>query len=135
MNETIETWINKAKSKDVMQGLRERINSKLIPINCLPQIDKKMLISEAKVRICRMGSYIFKTGDTDDFIYYLLEGKVELQAPNKKTIFVYGGTKRTMQPLSEKLPREYSAKAVSAVKLFQVNRQLLKSMLPSKKES
>jgi len=133
MNITIVNWLNRSKSKDVKQRLRKTIHKELIPINRLSQNDKKLLINQAKILMYPMGSYIFKKGDRDNFIYYLLEGKVEMQAPHKKTIAVYGGTKRAMQPISGNYPREYSAKAASAVKVFQVNRQLLISMSPSKK--
>jgi len=136
MNITIETWLKRSERKDLRQRLRETILKELIPINRLPQNDKKLLINQAKILLYQMGSYIFKKGDRDSFIYYLLEGKVEMQASYKKTIAVYGGTKRAKHPISSvNEPREYSAKAASAVKVFQANRQLLVSMLPSKKVS
>ena len=135
MNITIETWLKRSERKDVKQRLRETIYNELIPINRLPQNDKNLLTNEAKVLIYPMGSYIFKKGDRDNFIYYLLEGKVEMQAPHKTTIAVYGGTKRAKYPISGNYPRKYSAKAASAVKVFQANRQLLVSMLPPKKVS
>ena len=132
MNITIETWLKRSERKDLRQRLRETILKELIPINCLPQNAKKLLINQAKILVYPIGSPIFKKGDRDNFIYYLLEGKVEMQASHKTTIAVYGGTKRAKYPISGNYPRKYSAKAASAVKVLQANRQLLVSMLPSK---
>lgn len=120
--------------KYAMQEMRETIYKALIPINQLSQAEKNLVINQARILRYRMGSYIFKKGDKDSFIYYLLEGMVEMLAADKKTIAVFGGTERANNPISVNFPRKYSAKAASAVKVFQVNRQLLNSILPDKQK-
>ena len=131
MNITIQTWLEESKQTYTRKRLQETIRNNLVPINKLSPDRKKMVLSQAKILVYQMGTYLFKKGDNDNFIYYLLEGKVELKAVDKASIAVYGGTDRAMNPLSGKCPREYSARAASVVKVLMVERHLLASVLPA----
>lgn len=131
MNITLQTWLEKSQRATMRRRLKETINNNLVPINQLSRESKKTVISQAKVLVYQMGSYLFKKGDSDNYIYYLLEGKVVMEATDRTTIAIYGGTKRAMSPVSGNNPREYSARAASVVKVLKVERQLLDSILPA----
>lgn len=133
MNITIQTWLEMSKQVSMRRRLKDTIQNNLVPINQLSRESKKTVIRQAKILVFQMGSYLFKKGDNDNYIFYLLEGKVVMEATDRTTIAIYGGTKRAMNPISGKTPREYSARAASVVKVLKLERRLIDTVLLSAK--
>jgi len=70
---------------DIPQGLHDHITTRLIPINELSAINQEKLLESAVIETYESGSYIFEQGDKDDYVYYLLVGKLDMMAMEETT--------------------------------------------------
>ena len=100
----------------------------LQPFEHFPEKNKELIANNAQLLTIPMGQYLFTKGEHEEFSYYLVEGKVEIQPVNKKSYAVYGGTAMAKHPLSEERPHEHSAKAASHVKVLQINQNILQTL-------
>jgi CRP-like cAMP-binding protein len=114
--------------------LKTIINN-LQPLAHLSVRDKDLIESNAHLLTIRMGEYLFKKGEKKGFDYYLVEGKIEIQSENKTPYAIYGGTDIANHPLSEKRPHEHSAKAISQVKVLQINHDILRTLSTSEHDT
>ncbi len=117
-----------------METSREKLLSivlnDLLPIKYLSVQDKNTIIGQAILLTYEAGAYIFRQGDHDEFTYYLLEGKLEMQSTGEATYMVTTETDVWKSPLAKIQPRQWSAKALTTVTILQVNRNVLDSMSP-----
>ncbi len=101
----------------------------LSPINSLNPENVQSLLSKISATTIDPGHYIFKKGDMDKCHVYVLQGQVEL-VENKKVIQVIkAGTPEAKQPLIQRFPREYSARAKTRIVITKVNSDMLDIML------
>jgi len=63
---------------DIPQGLHDHITTKLILINELSAINQEKLLESAVIETYESGSYIFEQGEEDNYVYYLLVGKLNM---------------------------------------------------------
>jgi len=89
--------------------------------------EKQLFIDEAELISVRMGQYVFAQGETDEYIYFLVEGKVEMQAMDETSYVVYGATEMARYPLSNVQPRKYSAKAITHINVIKIHKNILES--------
>lgn len=87
--------------------------------------EKQLFIDEAELISVSMSQHIFEQGETDEYIYFLVEGKVEMQAMDESSYVIYGATEMANFPLANDQPRKYSAKAISHIKVIQVHKKIL----------
>ncbi len=102
----------------------------LLPIKSLSVQDKITIIGQAILLTYEAGAYIFRQGDHDEFTYYLLEGKLEMQSTGEATYMVTTETDVWKSPLAKMQPRLFSAKALTTVTVLQVYRNVLNAMSP-----
>ena len=100
----------------------------LIPINSLSKNDQDTILKEARVLTYVSGQYIFEQGDRDEFSYYLLEGKLEMQSLEETNYIVTTDTEHFKYELAMIKPRLYSAKTLTTVRVLQINSDLLHNM-------
>ncbi len=81
------------------------------------------------------GSVIQTLGEVDDQVSYLLKGDVETQTQEGASHRLSAATQRSQHPLSTQQPFEVSARAIGAVSLLKLPRELYDSIcrLPSTK--
>jgi len=87
--------------------------------------DKQLFINEAELISVIMGQHVFEQGEADEYIYFLVEGKVEMQTMDETSYVIYGGTEMANYPLANVQPRKYSAKAITDIKVIQVHKNIL----------
>lgn len=133
MNITLDTWMKRPWKDDSKLHLKETVIGQLTPLDSLSRKNKDLLIKKSTIKVCPIGTEILKEGCSDKYIYYLLEGKVELTATERTTLSVFGGTERARQPISTECPYKYSIKAATSVIIFMVDHELLESKLQSEK--
>ena len=133
MNITLDTWMKRPWKDETKSRLKETVIGQLIPLTDLNRENKEQLIAQSTIKIHPIGTEILKEGSSDEYIYYLLEGKVELTARGKTTLSVFGGTERARQPISTECPYRYSIRSATSVIIFMVERDLLDSKLQSQK--
>jgi CRP-like cAMP-binding protein len=72
---------------------------------------------------------LFKEGDTGRQCYWLIVGLLELREGERTVAMIRGGTAEARTPLSPKLPRRVSARAVDAIEYLAVDADLLDMMI------
>ena len=80
-------------------------------------------------------SYVFEQGDEDDFTFYLLDGKLEMHAREETSFNVSTTEERAKYPLAQIQPRKYSARALTPVKVLQINRNILEGIVAQEKNT
>jgi len=106
----------------------------LIPINSLSKNAQDTILEEARVLTYISGQYIFEQGDSDEFSYYLLEGKLEMQSLEDTNYIVTTNTEHYKYELAMIKPRQYSAKTLTEVRVLQINSNLLHNMPITKQD-
>lgn len=115
-----------------MADLKETYNEtirQLVPIFSLSAQYQKELIQRSEIIEMRKGQYLFKQGDRDDFSFYLLEGALEMETDGQVQSSIQGGSDSARYPLAQLQPRQLSARAKTAAKVLQVNRNALDKLL------
>jgi CRP-like cAMP-binding protein len=72
---------------------------------------------------------LFKEGDRDKLTYWLIAGLVELREGDSTVAMLRGGTAEARNPLSPKLPRKMTARAVDPIEYLAVDSELLDMMI------
>jgi len=79
------------------------------------------------------GSHIFEQGEKDDYVYYLIVGKLKMMSTGQIPFVIDVDSNQSFYPLSQVQPRQYSAQAIRATKTIKVSKLLLDSLLESEK--
>ena len=101
-----------------------------IPVNSLGPINLEELGSDLSLTKYKKGKVIFKAGDKDDDVIYLLEGQMELEPAD-------GGSKRVIDAtddearyaLAQLKPRQYTGKTVTPAVIARINSEKLDRLL------
>jgi CRP-like cAMP-binding protein len=101
----------------------------LSPINSLNPENVQSLLSKISATTIDPGHYIFKKGDMDKCHVYVLHGQVELVEDKKVIQVIKAGTPEAQQPLIQRFPREYSARAKTRIVITKINSDMLDIML------
>jgi CRP-like cAMP-binding protein len=72
---------------------------------------------------------LFKEGDRDKFTYWLISGLIELREGESTVAMIRGGTPEARNPLSPKVPRKLTARAVDPIEYLAVDSELLDMMI------
>jgi len=117
----------------IPNDLYDQLTTRLIPINELSAINQKKLLESAVIETHVPGTYVFEQGDTDDYVYYLLAGMIEMVAMDETPRVINAGYSYTCYPISKMQPRQYSAHVLHVTKVLKVSQSLLESLLCSEK--
>lgn len=91
--------------------------------------DLSLIASETRLYAAQSGAELLKRGAADNGTFYLLDGKVRLEAPDGKTEFIESGTSAAQRPVAHLKPRQYSVTAVTPVTFLWTPDTLLKVVL------
>lgn len=119
---------------DIPQGLHDHITTKLILINELSAINQEKLLESAVIETYESGSYIFEQGEENNYVYYLLVGKLNMMAMEETTFVIDADSSQSCYPLSQMQPRQYSAHVIHVAQALKVSKSLLESLLESEKK-
>ncbi len=101
----------------------------LDPINKLPEDYIYQLLETSKVIEFGSGDFVFRQGDRDNCVYYLLKGSLELQNDGQTIKTLIGNSDAARFRLAQLQPRQMSARVVSPARVIQLDRQLLDHLL------
>jgi len=101
----------------------------LSPIDSLKKDNLHALVKKTKVRDAQPGETLFRQGDAEKRTVYVLSGTVELREGEQTVAKIVGGSDNARNPLSPKLPRQYTATATSPVEYLTIDSDLLDVML------
>jgi CRP-like cAMP-binding protein len=102
---------------------------RFVPLNALSQPVLDELAAQAEEISLPKGRVIFRQGDNDPWLYFLLEGDVLCQDPNSAPRTMQSGSEQARHAVSRTHPRACSAVAASSVRLLRVNESLLEACL------
>ncbi len=102
-----------------------------VPLNALSSRVLDELAVKAEEVALPAGRVIFRQGEDDPWLYFLLEGKVICQAPHSAPRTCQSGTDEARHALSRTHPRACSAVTASSVRLLRLDEKALESCLGS----
>ena len=103
--------------------------ARLTPISSLMDEQIEELASKTQEQAIPPGRTLFKAGDSDGDLVYLIEGEVEIRPQEGQPTRVISGTPQSRHPLSEQNPRRTTAVAMTPVLFIRINQDLLDTML------
>ncbi len=101
----------------------------LSPINSLNPENAQELIKKISATPVAAGHYVFKKGDSEKILVYVLEGEIELLQDKKVVKTVKAGSPDGLQPLAHGFPRPVSARAKTNAVVTRINSDMLDIML------
>lgn len=102
-----------------------------VPLGALSQSTLDVLASQTEEINQPKGQVIFRQGDDDPWLYFLLEGEVLCQEPHSAPRTIQSGSEQARHALSRSHPRDCSVVAASSVRLLRLDEHLLESCLGS----
>ncbi len=98
-----------------------QIIRKMVPFSTMPTNVFKVICDKIVLESLRSGGFLFKRGDTDNDLVYLLKGEVSLEADKLKMEVIKAGSESARFALAHQLPRKINAVAKGSVRFFRLN--------------
>ena len=112
------------------QPVDPKLLAPLVPINSLSAEYLHQLAAKARVEDMGEGKVLFEEGGTDNRSVYILSGEILLSSEKSSARrSVQGGSDEALYPLANLKPRQYTGTAKTAVRILQVDSQLLDTLL------
>jgi CRP-like cAMP-binding protein len=100
----------------------------LIPLSRVSNTKFNALCEEITVEQAEAGTFLFKQGDIENNLIYLLDGKISLQTDEFKVETIESGTASARFALAHQIPRKIDAIAESNIRLLRLNADTIKSL-------
>jgi HD-like signal output (HDOD) protein len=91
-----------------------------VPMNKWDENQLKTLMASSEVEHVSPGTLIVQRGSTDHWTFYLLEGRLELEAMDGAKKVIEGGTSVAMNPIAQLKPRQYNVTSLSTARLLKI---------------
>jgi len=95
------------------------------PLNGLKRDNLAALAKKVSVRTLPAGRTLFKEGESDKRSIWVVSGMVELREGDRTIAMIRGGTPEARNPLSPKLPRASTARALDEISYLAIDSELL----------
>ena len=97
----------------------------LSPLNGLKSDNLRTLLNKIELLEANRGQTLFKKGDTEKRMVYVLSGTIQLKEGDKVVQTIAGGTDEARNPIAPILPRHQTAVAADDVKYISIDSELL----------
>ena len=98
-----------------------QIIRKMVPFSTMPTSVFKVICDKIVIETARSGTLIFKRGDTESDLIYLLKGDVSLEVDKLKMEIIKASSESARFALAHQLPRKTNAVAKGTVRFFRLN--------------
>ena len=105
-----------------------KLLANFIPFSECSQDELIVLSDHAWIDEVKAGYVLAKSGSTDEWDLYLIEGTLKLVADDGKETFIMGGSRTARVPFGHLQPRHYTITAVTPVQFMRVDNTLLKDL-------
>jgi len=102
---------------------------KLSPLDGMKNDNLAALARKVTINELAANRNLFKEGDSERRTFWVLSGTVELREGDRTVAMIRGGTPEARNPLSPKLPRRQSARAVDNLEYLVIDADLLDMMI------
>jgi CRP-like cAMP-binding protein len=102
---------------------------KLSPLDGMKKDNLAALARKVQITELPANRTLFKEGDTGRQCFWLIAGLIELREGERTVAMIRGGTAEARSPLSPKLPRRVTARAVDTIEYLAVDADLLDMMI------
>jgi HD-like signal output (HDOD) protein len=102
------------------------------PLQTLSPQELKLLARGAVLQRLEANQCLFKNGSSDSRAYYLVSGRISLQATDGRSLCIDGGTEAARNPVSNLCPRKYTVTALVATEVLSIDRTALQNVLQRK---
>jgi len=99
------------------------------PLDGLKKENQAALARKVFVKEMDAGRLLFKQGDQDKRVIWVVSGTVELREDDRTIGVIRGGTPEARNPLTTKPLREFSARAMDQVEYLSIDSELLDVMI------
>lgn len=99
------------------------------PLDGMKKENQAALAKKVFIRELDSGRVLFKQGESDKRTVWVVSGTVELSEDGRIIGVVRGGTPEARNPLSQKLPRPCTARAMDQVEYLSIDSELLDVMI------
>jgi HD-like signal output (HDOD) protein len=87
------------------------------------------------VESARKGQQIIKLGSSENYQYFLIAGRVRLEAADGKTVEIEGGTPQASRPLAQLVPRRFNVSAVTPIQFLRIAQELMPRHTPEEQRT
>lgn len=94
---------------------------KMVPFSTMPNSIFKVICDKIVLENARSGTFLFKRGDTDKELVYLLKGEVSLEVDKLKMEVIKAGSESARFALAHQLPRKVNGIAKGPVQIARLN--------------
>jgi hypothetical protein len=98
------------------------------PFNELNDVQRQFVARGHHVVKKPAGTTLIERGSTDDITFYLIEGTLELEAFDGRTMQIQGGTHRAHLPVSQLRPHAYTVRTLTPSTLFCVSQDMVREL-------
>jgi CRP-like cAMP-binding protein len=99
------------------------------PLDGMKKENQASLAKKVFIRELDPGRLLFKQGETDKRTIWVVGGTVELSEDGRIIGVIRGGTPEARNPLPQKLPRQYTARAMDPVEYLSIDSETLDVMI------
>lgn len=117
-----------------VQSEHGRIIRKLIPLSTLPANVFANLCQQLEVETADNGQVIFKRGDVDSRLYYLLGGEISLESGLLKVDTIKAGSESGRFAIAHQIPRKIDAVASGKVQYLSLDASIIASLQAADQE-
>jgi CRP-like cAMP-binding protein len=97
----------------------------LIPINSLDARQQDEVLANGEVLEFKRRRVVFRAGSRDPYTFYLVNGELELQPDDAAPMRMSSNDLNALRALAQLQPRRYTARALSNVEVFRIERAVL----------
>jgi CRP-like cAMP-binding protein len=94
---------------------------KMVPFSTMPNSIFKVICGKIVLETARSGTFLFKRGDVNKELVYLLKGEVSLEVDKLKMEVIKAGTESARFALAHQIPRKVNGVAKGSVQLLRLN--------------
>jgi len=105
---------------------------KLIPLDKVDSSILAKILNKFSLIELPAGRTIFKQGEINEWVIYLLSGEVELSSSYGSSEIIKSGTKEALKPLARINPRRISATAKTGITLLMIQIKILSPIISPK---
>jgi len=104
-----------------------RIIRQMIPLSTLPSNQFANLCAQIEIEYAEPGEFLFKRGDSDSHLFYLVEGSVNLQTESFTVETISAGSESARFAIAHQIPRKIDAIANSRIQFLRVNAAMIQA--------